>query len=95
MSKAETVYFSEPGRANSREALLLAKRRADQLRISDIIVASYSGDTGALASEIFRGYNLVVVAGMVGFIELNQDRMKPECKKTIEDNEGENTEGVP
>ncbi|MGD0803151.1 MAG: hypothetical protein ABSA11_03660 [Candidatus Bathyarchaeia archaeon] len=51
-------------------------------------MASYSGDTGTLASEIFRGYNLVVVAGMVGFIEPNQDRMKPECKKTIEDNGG-------
>jgi hypothetical protein len=88
MSKVETVYFGEPGKVNSREALILAKERADQLGIRDIIVASYTGETGVLASEIFRGYNLIVVAGMVGFIEPNQDRMNPDYKKAIEDNRG-------
>jgi hypothetical protein len=88
MSKMETVYFKEPGKANSREALLVAKKRADELGIRDVIVASYTGETGALAAEIFKEYNLIVVAGMVGFIEPNQDRMKPEYKKTIEDSGG-------
>ncbi len=49
--------------------------------IKDVVVASYTGETGALAAEIFKGYNLIVVAGMVGFMEPNQDRMKPEYKK--------------
>ena len=84
MSKVETIYFSEPGKANSREALKLAKRRADELGIRDVVVASYTGETGAQAAEVFKGYNLIVVAGMVGFIEANQDRMKPENKKAIE-----------
>ena len=88
MSNVETIYFDEPGKVNSREALLVAKKRADQIGIRDVIVASYTGETGVLASEIFRGYNLVVVAGMVGFIEPNQDRMNPDCKKTIEENGG-------
>ena len=88
MSKVETVYFNELGKMNSREAILLAKKRADQLGISDVIVASYTGETGAIAAEVFRGYNLVVVAGMVGYIEPNQDRMKPEYKRVIEDNGG-------
>jgi hypothetical protein len=88
MSKVETVYFNEPGKVNSREALLIAKNRADQLGIRDVIVASYTGETGALAAEVFKGYNLVVVAGMVGYMEPNQDRMKPEYKKVIEDNGG-------
>jgi len=88
MSKVETVYFSEPGRVNSREALLLAKLRADQLEIRDVIVASYTGETGALAAEVFKGYNLVVVAGMVGYLEPNQDRLKPEYRKAIVDNGG-------
>jgi hypothetical protein len=88
MSKVETVYFSEPGKANSREALTLAKRRADELGIRDVIVASYSGETGAMAAEMFQGYNLVVVAGMVGFTEPNKDRMKPEYKKVIEESGG-------
>jgi hypothetical protein len=88
MSKVETVYFSEPGKINSREALQLAKERADQLGIRDVIVASYTGETGSLAAEVFKGYNLVIVAGMVGFVEPNQDRMRPEYRKAIEDNGG-------
>ena len=88
MSKVETVYFNEPGKMNSKEAILLAKKRADQLGIRDVIVASYTGETGAIAAEVFKGYNLVVVAGMVGYVEPNQDRMKPEYRKAIEDNGG-------
>ena len=88
MFKVETVYFNDPGKVNSREALLVAKKRADELGIKDIVVASYTGETGAQAAEILKGYNLIVVAGMVGFIEPNQDRMKPEFKKVIEDNGG-------
>jgi hypothetical protein len=85
MSLVETVYFKEPGKANSRDSLIIAKRRADELGIKDVVVTSYTGETGALAAEIFKGYNLIVVAGMVGFMEPNQDRMKPEYKKTIEE----------
>jgi len=88
MSKVETTYFKELGKANSRETLLLAKKRADELGLRDIIVASYTGETGVLAAETFRGYNLIVVAGMVGYLEPNQDRMKPENKNLIEDNGG-------
>ncbi|MFA5868410.1 MAG: hypothetical protein WC941_01740, partial [Candidatus Bathyarchaeia archaeon] len=82
------VYFKEPGKANTREALLMAKKRADELGLRDVVVASYTGETGALAAETFRGYNLVVVAGMVGYLEPNQDRMNPEYKKAIEENGG-------
>jgi hypothetical protein len=88
MSKVETTYFKEPGKVNSREALIVAKKRADELGLKDVVVASYTGETGALAAEIFMGYNLIVVAGMVGFMEPNQDRMKAEYKKTIEDSGG-------
>lgn len=88
MSKVETTYFKEPGKVNSREALIIAKKRADELGLKDVVVASYTGETGALAAEIFKGYNLIVVAGMVGFMEPNQDRMKAEYKKTIEDSGG-------
>jgi hypothetical protein len=87
-SVAGTVYFEKAGAVNTRRALELAKIRADELGIRDIVVASYSGESGALAAEIFKGYNVVVVAGMVGFTEPNQDRLKPELKKRIEENGG-------
>ncbi len=88
MSKVETTYFKEPGKVNSRDALLIAKKRADELGLKDVVVASYTGETGALAAEIFTGYNLIVVAGMVGYLEPNQDRMKAEYMKAIEDSGG-------
>lgn len=65
--KWETVYFNKPGKENTEETLRLAKLRADQLGIRNIVVASYTGYTGAAASEVFKGYNLVVSAGMMGF----------------------------
>jgi hypothetical protein len=83
MSKVETVYFKEFGYHNTSETLLIAKKRADELGIRDIVVASYSGETGATAAKIFNGYNLVVVGGMVGFTEPNIDRMNSNHKKTI------------
>jgi hypothetical protein len=83
--KWETIYFEKPGRENTEETLRLAKLRADQLGIKNIVVASYTGYTGALASEIFKGYNLVVSAGMMGFQEPNQARMKPENRKKMEE----------
>jgi hypothetical protein len=83
--KWETVYFDKPGKENTEETLRLAKLRADQLGIRNIVVASYTGYTGAQASETFKGYNLVVSAGMMGFQEPNQARMNPEYLREMED----------
>jgi len=84
--KWETVYFEEPGKANTEETLKLAKKRAEALGIKNIVIASYTGYTGVLASEIFKGYNLVVSAGMMGFREPNNHRMEPDNRKKMEEN---------
>ncbi len=73
----KTVYFEERGKGNTEETFRLAKERADQLGIRDIIVASYTGYTALKALEFFQGYNLVVVAGVFGFREPNQNRLPP------------------
>ena len=80
----KTVYFEERGKGNTEETFRLAKERADQLGIRDIIVASYTGYTALKALELFQGYNLVVVAGVFGFREPNLDRLPPEVKAEIE-----------
>jgi len=87
-SVVQTTYFEKPGAVNTRRALELAKARADELGIRDVVVASYSGASGVAATEVFRGYNVVIDAGMVGFTEPNKDRMKPELKAEIEANGG-------
>jgi len=82
----ETRYFDEPGKRNTDEALRLAKERAEELGITSIVVASSTGETGAEASRVFKGYNLVVSAGMMGFTEPNVARMDPANLKRMEEN---------
>ncbi|MCJ7731117.1 hypothetical protein MUP51_02265 [Candidatus Bathyarchaeota archaeon] len=82
----ETVYFDGKGKAYTEETLRLAKKRAEELGIKNIVIASYTGYAGVLASEMFKDYNLVVSAGMMGFTEPNVHRMTDENKAKIEAN---------
>ena len=66
MSEVKTVYFERPGKENTDETLRLAKERADELGIRDVALASYTGYTALKAVEVFEGYNLVIVGGVVG-----------------------------
>jgi hypothetical protein len=84
--RCETYYFDKGGKENTDKTLQLAKKRAEELGIKNIIVASYSGYTGKLASKIFQNYNLIVSAGMMGFREPNESRMDLESRKKIEEN---------
>jgi hypothetical protein len=86
--ETKTPYFENRGKENTEETLSLARSRAEELGIRNIVVASYTGYTGALASEAFKGYNLVVSAGMMGFREPNQHRMVEESREKIESNGG-------
>jgi hypothetical protein len=80
-----TVYFPEGGPQHTDETLRFARGRAEILGIQDVVVASYSGDTGVKAAHLFSDYNLVVVGGVVGFREPNQISMRPDNRKLIED----------
>ncbi|MBW1804538.1 MAG: hypothetical protein JRJ85_27880 [Deltaproteobacteria bacterium] len=86
--ECKTVYFEKKGPQNTDETLRLAKERADALGIKDILIASYSGDSGVKASQVYKGYNLVVVGGVVGFQEPNKKSMIPENRTAIENNGG-------
>jgi hypothetical protein len=86
--ETKTVYFEDPGPANTAEALRLAKERADALGIRSVVVASYSGKTGVEASSLFRDFDLTVVAGVVGFREPNLHPMQEDAREAIEQNGG-------
>jgi len=83
--EATTVYFSEGGPQNTDDTLELARVRAEVIGIRDIVVASYTGVTGAKAAQQFRDHNLIVVGGVVGFREPNQVAMRKENQTAIED----------
>ena len=79
----KTVYFEKPGPINTNQTLKLAKERAEELGIQNIIVASTTGETGVKASEVFKGYNLVVVTHVTGFTKPNIQQFNPKnrsCK---------------
>lgn len=84
----ETVYFDGKGKQFTEDTIKLAKKRAEELGIKNIVVASYTGYTGAVASESFKDYNLIISAGMMGFTEPNVQRMLPQNKRKIEENGG-------
>ena len=86
--ECKITYFEQIGRQNTDITLKLARERAEQLGIKSIVVASYTGFVGIKASEIFKGYNLIVVAGVVGFREPNTHRLLPENRRIIEKNRG-------
>ncbi|MEM0010228.1 MAG: pyruvate kinase alpha/beta domain-containing protein [Candidatus Bathyarchaeia archaeon] len=82
------VYFDKPGSENTDIVLALAKKRADELGIKDIVVASTMGYTGVKASEIFKGYNLVVVTHCAGFKEPGHQEFLEENRRRILENGG-------
>jgi hypothetical protein len=75
----KTVYFEKPGSKNTEETLKLAKERAEELGIKNIVVATTEGETGVKASEVFKGYNLVVVTHVTGF-------RKPDAQELLQEN---------
>jgi len=82
----KTVYFEKPGPKNTKETLKLAKERAEELGVKNIVVASTTGETGVKASEAFKGYNLVVVTHVTGFTKPNIQQFHPKNRSIIENN---------
>lgn len=83
-----TVYFDEPGEANTDEALRIAKRRAKELGIKTIIVASTRGVVGAKAVAVFRGMKVVVVSHFTGMREPNVQELTDDNRRKIESKGG-------
>jgi hypothetical protein len=82
--EAMTTWLEAGGPVNTDRTLGLARDRAAALDVRNVVVASYSGQTGAKAAELFRGKNLVVVAGVYGFREPNRVAMQAGHRSVIE-----------
>lgn len=81
----QTVYFEKPGKHNTARTLELAKTRADELGIDQIVVATTKGDTAVEAAKLFSGCKVVVVTHSTGFKEPDHQQLEPESRKTIEE----------
>ncbi|MGD2200684.1 MAG: pyruvate kinase alpha/beta domain-containing protein [Candidatus Bathyarchaeota archaeon] len=69
--KKDILYFERPGKGNTEELLVLAKERAAELGIRDVVVATSHGGTALRVREVFDdpGLNLVAVTICEGFKE--------------------------
>lgn len=80
----QSIYFDKPGKQNTARTLEIAKRRADELGIRTVLVASTRGETGVLAAQQFQGYNVVVVTHSTGFKGPNVQELTEENRAAIE-----------
>ncbi|MEM2117389.1 MAG: pyruvate kinase alpha/beta domain-containing protein [Candidatus Bathyarchaeia archaeon] len=79
----KTIYFREAGIKNTDALLKLVKEYIEKEGIKYMVVASTTGETGAKASKIFKGYNVVVVTHCHGFRQPGETELLEEYKKEI------------
>ncbi|WAI01604.1 pyruvate kinase alpha/beta domain-containing protein [Methanogenium organophilum] len=70
-SEKSVFFFDRPGKENSHDAAKIAVKRAQELGISTIVVASTTGETAKVFAEAMEGtdIHLVCVTHTVGFRE--------------------------
>lgn len=83
-TQVSATYFHQTGAENTNAVLHVAKKRADELGIRTIVVATTTGETGVQAAQIFAGYDLVVVTHSTGFQGPNTQELTAENRARIE-----------
>ena len=86
----EIVYLEHVGRSNTKKVLELAKRRAIELNVKNVVVASDTGETGVMATKVFKGFNVAVVTHMTGIRVQSPGRQEltEKNREIIEENGG-------
>ena len=88
MMEEKIVYFDEPGDGNTEEALRIAKKRAAELGIQTVVIATASGKTGVRATEVFEGMKVVAVTLPTGFWKPDTQELTKKNRQKIVDNGG-------
>lgn len=78
------IYFKKAGPENTRRVLEIASKRAEELGVSNIVVATTTGETGLMAVKLFPKKNLVLVTHSTGFVKPDYQELKPEFREKIE-----------
>lgn len=86
--EVKTVYFEEKGPVNTEETLKIARKRADELGIKTIVVASTVGDTAVRAMDVFKGFRVIVVTHVTGMRQPDDQEFDDNKKKIVEDKGG-------
>lgn len=76
-------YFENPGKQNTDKLIELAKERAGELGIKNIVVASVSGETTLKVAEQIKDVNLVSVTHHAGFREKGKLELDPQKQEEL------------
>jgi len=82
----KTLYFTSAGETNTEALLKFVKDYAEARGVNHIVVASTTGETGVKASEVFKGFNVVVVTHHAGFTEPGAQELNEENRLKILEN---------
>ena len=86
--ETKTVYFKKPGDENTDAVFDLAKKRAEELSIKTIVVASTSGKTAVRVMDILKGLRVIVVTHCAGFLEPDTQEFTGENRAIVESKGG-------
>ncbi|MFC1857344.1 pyruvate kinase alpha/beta domain-containing protein [Thermodesulfobacteriota bacterium] len=78
------MYFEEPGKVNTENTLKRAFERGNELRLTEVVLASSKGDTAYMALEIFNDFKIIVVTYHGGFRKPFQNVMPDTVRKELE-----------
>jgi hypothetical protein len=81
---AEITYFESSGIENTDRTLQIARECAEEDGIRSVVVASNRGYTAEKASDLFEGFNLVVVTHVSGFREPNTQEFSSSLRGRLE-----------
>jgi hypothetical protein len=82
--EVKTVYFEKAGIENTEATLKIARKRAEELGIKTIVIASTVGDTAVKAVDVFKGYKVIVVTHVAGMRQPDTQEFAEENRKIVE-----------
>lgn len=79
-----TIYFEHPSIETTETTLKIAKRRAEELGIQKVVIASTTGDTAVRALGILKGLKVIVVTHVTGMREPNVQEFTDKNRQMVE-----------
>ena len=83
--KEKPMYFDQPGKVNTTATLTEAARRGRELGLTEIVLATTSGDTAYAALEHCEGFRITAVTYHYGFKEPFQPVMPEAVRQDLND----------
>jgi hypothetical protein len=78
-------YFRKPGPANAKGVMEAVSRRAGELRIEKVLLATNTGKTAFDALEILgKEIKIIAVSHVTGFLKPNHQEMSEESRRELE-----------